>query len=63
MLSEMFLLIINICEMIHIVLEDFILISAVISYICTAVIKIKKSMNLKKRTSLPVPYNYSLIIL
>ncbi len=48
MLSEMFLLIINICEMIRIVLEDIILISAVISYIYTAVIKIKKSMNLKR---------------
>lgn len=48
MLSEMFLLSISLCEMIHILLEDIILISAVISYICTAVIKIKKSMDLKR---------------
>ena len=48
MLSEMFLLSISLCEMIHILLEDIILISAVISYICTAVIKIKKSMHLKR---------------
>lgn len=48
MLIDAYLFLISLCEIIHIVLEDIILISAVISTLYSVVIKMKKSMNLKR---------------
>ena len=48
MLIDANLFLVSLCEIIHIILEDIILISAVISTLYSVVTKMKKSMNLKR---------------